>query len=172
MISQLVSLVCTLIGDVLSALSRNAMVMSQQSRGSQVAYSGGGTGSGTGAGGGPRSPLTLVPVPYRNSKLTHLLKGTTHICMYIHTHLYIHTHIYIHTHTYIHIRTYIYIYIHLFTHTRIHIRVHTCTRKHKYTSTHTKKNKASVLQYTSISLLAYFILSYTVSLKSFSSYLF
>ena len=129
MISQLVSLVCTLIGDVLSALSRNAMVMSQQSRGSQVAHSGGGTGSGIGAGGGPRSPLTLVPVPYRNSKLTHLLKGTTHICIYIHTHLYIHTHTYIHTHIYAH--THIHIYIHTFIYTHTH--THTCTYMHTQT---------------------------------------
>jgi hypothetical protein len=54
---------------VLSALSRNAMVMSQQNR---SATQGGGSGSG---GSSPRTPLSIVPVPYRNSKLTHLLKG-------------------------------------------------------------------------------------------------
>jgi hypothetical protein len=43
------------IGDVLSALSRNAEI-------SKTASS--------------RKPQALVPVPYRNSKLTHLLKDS------------------------------------------------------------------------------------------------
>jgi hypothetical protein len=63
--TQNINLSLTAIGDVLSALSRNAKVMSQQHRaGSQ------------GQGNAPRAPLSLVPVPYRNSKLTHLLKDS------------------------------------------------------------------------------------------------
>ena len=77
-------------GDVLSALSRNATVIHQlQNQQQQLSKSvngfrsqpggGGGGGAGwTGSGTGPgatRNQLSLVPVPYRNSKLTHLLKG-------------------------------------------------------------------------------------------------
>ena len=56
------------IGDVLSALSRNAMAMAQQSRAANQQVQGLSQPA--------RTPLSLVPVPYRNSKLTHLLKGT------------------------------------------------------------------------------------------------
>jgi hypothetical protein len=49
----------TAIGDVLSALSRNANIMSK----------GGGTP-------GAKGSQSLLPVPYRNSKLTHLLKDS------------------------------------------------------------------------------------------------
>ena len=63
--TQNINLSLSAIGDVLSALSRNATVMSQLS-------------------GGKSSPMgqtwpsanSLVPVPYRNSKLTHLLKDS------------------------------------------------------------------------------------------------
>lgn len=48
----------TAIGDVLSALSRNANIMAK----------GGGTGA--------KGSQALLPVPYRNSKLTHLLKDS------------------------------------------------------------------------------------------------
>ena len=54
-------------GDVLSALSRNAMAMAQQSRAANQQVQGLSQPA--------RTPLSLVPVPYRNSKLTHLLKG-------------------------------------------------------------------------------------------------
>ena len=64
--TQNINLSLSAIGDVLSALSKNATVMSQLS-------------------GGAKSPpmgqtwpgsSSLVPVPYRNSKLTHLLKDS------------------------------------------------------------------------------------------------
>ena len=58
--TQNINLSLTALGDVLSALSRNAMIMIQQEKG------------------GKSGKLTtaLVPVPYRNSKLTHLLKDS------------------------------------------------------------------------------------------------
>ena len=67
-------------GDVLSALSRNAMVMNQKqqqfsqtnTRNSFISLGNSSPQSGLSS---PKSPLSLVPVPYRNSKLTHLLKG-------------------------------------------------------------------------------------------------
>lgn len=57
-------------GDVLSALSRNASIV----------MNGMGTGklslSGLRSPGGGQSAIALAPVPYRNSKLTHLLKDS------------------------------------------------------------------------------------------------
>lgn len=52
-------------GDVLSALSRNAAIMMNNTTGKH--------NSNTRTTGGP---VTLIPVPYRNSKLTHLLKDS------------------------------------------------------------------------------------------------
>jgi hypothetical protein len=56
------------LGDVLSALSRNASIQSQQ----QKALKQGGKLDIS----FDRQPPALVPVPYRNSKLTHLLKDS------------------------------------------------------------------------------------------------
>ena len=56
--TQNINLSLTALGDVLSALSRNSQVSSPTQKGSR------------------RSLLTAVPVPYRNSKLTHLLKDS------------------------------------------------------------------------------------------------
>ena len=59
------------LGDVLSALSRNAAIMNQQ-HSPRAGSNRHGTGSKSPATGSPM----LVPVPYRNSKLTHLLKDS------------------------------------------------------------------------------------------------
>jgi hypothetical protein len=80
--TQNINLSLTAIGDVLSALSRNAMVMSQQQqhlRALQQQQHGKGGGSSARPPSPtrtPKGPLSLVPVPYRNSKLTHLLKDS------------------------------------------------------------------------------------------------
>eukprot|EP01039_Chlorochromonas_danica_P008930 gene8930-9852_t len=55
----------TALGDVLSALSKNASILMQQQKQSK-----------SGKEGSDRVVPTLVPVPYRNSKLTHLLKDS------------------------------------------------------------------------------------------------
>ena len=86
--TQNINLSLTAIGDVLSALSRNAVVMNQQQQmfsqsgklSGNVTRSASFTSPGSSPSplfglGSPRGPGTLVPVPYRNSKLTHLLKG-------------------------------------------------------------------------------------------------
>ena len=85
-----ITIITDVTGDVLSALSRNATVIHQQQNQQQLLLSKSANslslrGSGVGGpGSGPsvtRNQLNLVPVPYRNSKLTHLLKGnpTTNI---------------------------------------------------------------------------------------------
>ena len=99
---QAINLSLTALGDVLGALSRNASIATHElerhkenARNAQLTTSddnGGGNGglSGTGAGGvggagddegattaaggGGSGAQQMVPVPYRNSKLTHLLK--------------------------------------------------------------------------------------------------
>lgn len=58
--TQNINLSLTALGDVLQALSRNATIMNQQGKGSAS----------------QKGPSSLVPVPYRNSKLTHLLKDS------------------------------------------------------------------------------------------------
>ena len=58
--SQNINLSLSALGDVLSALSRNAMILSQEEK---VFATG-------------KKANLLVPVPYRNSKLTHLLKDS------------------------------------------------------------------------------------------------
>lgn len=70
--TQSINLSLSAIGDVLSALSRNATAMNgqlqqSQSFSKQSPFKGSSTWS---------APSTLVPVPYRNSKLTHLLKDS------------------------------------------------------------------------------------------------
>ena len=83
--TQSINLSLSAIGDVLSALSRNAMVMSQQQHqlSAQLAQQGKSPrppspmrGQGQGPGQAQKGPQSLVPVPYRNSKLTHLLKDS------------------------------------------------------------------------------------------------
>ena len=81
--TQNINLSLTAIGDVLSALSRNAMVMSQQQQQlmqmqQQQQQGKGGSSSSRPPSPtrGAKGPLSLVPVPYRNSKLTHLLKDS------------------------------------------------------------------------------------------------
>ena len=87
--TQNINLSLTALGDVLSALSRNAMVMSQQQQQLQNHLShnmtpkaGSSTPSSSNRPPSPlrnsaqKGPLSLVPVPYRNSKLTHLLKDS------------------------------------------------------------------------------------------------
>ena len=85
--TQAINLSLTALGDVLSALSRNAMVMSQQQQQLQQHQNYHTTpkaGSSTPSNRPPsplrnsaqKGPLSLVPVPYRNSKLTHLLKDS------------------------------------------------------------------------------------------------
>jgi len=80
--TQNINLSLTAIGDVLSALSRNAMVMSQQQQHlmalqqQQQGKGGGSSARPPSPTRTPKGPLSLVPVPYRNSKLTHLLKDS------------------------------------------------------------------------------------------------
>ena len=87
--TQAINLSLTALGDVLSALSRNAMVMSQQQQQLQhhlhhntTPKAGSSTPSSSNRPPSPlrnsaqKGPLSLVPVPYRNSKLTHLLKDS------------------------------------------------------------------------------------------------
>jgi hypothetical protein len=54
-------------GDVLSALSRNATVLANQQKALRTSATFPSSGN---------NPPALVPVPYRNSKLTHLLKDS------------------------------------------------------------------------------------------------
>ena len=61
--TQNINLSLTALGDVLSALSKNAQIISQQ----QLIKSGKAT---------IKTVSPIVPVPYRNSKLTHLLKDS------------------------------------------------------------------------------------------------
>lgn len=68
--TQSINLSLTALGDVLSALSRNAAIANHQNHPHKGANRS-----------GPRSPMAggapmMVPVPYRNSKLTHLLKDS------------------------------------------------------------------------------------------------
>ena len=56
--TQAINLSLTALGDVLSALSRNSQISSPTQKGVR------------------RGSISLVPVPYRNSKLTHLLKDS------------------------------------------------------------------------------------------------
>jgi hypothetical protein len=66
--TQNINLSLTALGDVLSALSKNATVLAQQLQ--QISKPPGTPGTPN------RTPQALVPVPYRNSKLTHLLKDS------------------------------------------------------------------------------------------------
>lgn len=77
--AQNINLSLTLLGDVLSALSKYHRATARSSSsagggGSGAAVTGGGGGgaAGAGAGGGMDKPF----VPYRNSKLTYLLKDS------------------------------------------------------------------------------------------------
>jgi len=67
--TQNINLSLTALGDVLAALSKNAAIMQQQQK--ILANSGKSDVLDS-----PRKMPTLVPVPYRNSKLTHLLKDS------------------------------------------------------------------------------------------------
>jgi hypothetical protein len=80
--TQNINLSLTALGDVLAALSHNAKEMS---RSLTAASSSGGSGgashssvqpSSSGVTNRASAPPALVPVPYRNSKLTHLLKDS------------------------------------------------------------------------------------------------
>lgn len=78
--TQNINLSLTAIGDVLSALSRNATIIhQQQNQQLQSSKSTNSLRTGPVGGSGPgvtRNQVSLVPVPYRNSKLTHLLKDS------------------------------------------------------------------------------------------------
>ena len=63
--TQNINLSLTAIGDVLSALSRNATIIGHQHKMNNNVF-----------GKEVYQQLSLVPVPYRNSKLTHLLKDS------------------------------------------------------------------------------------------------
>jgi hypothetical protein len=69
--TQNINLSLTALGDVLSALSRNSQLMAHGQGQSAAAAANGAAPSTT-----RRGPFTTVPVPYRNSKLTHLLKDS------------------------------------------------------------------------------------------------
>lgn len=75
--AQNINLSLTLLGDVLSALSKYHRAAARSSSTSAAAAGGGGTAAvggavGVGGGGGADKPF----VPYRNSKLTYLLKDS------------------------------------------------------------------------------------------------
>ena len=70
----------TAIGDVLAALSRNATIAQKQSESAAAAATECGIiprrGSKSSIGGDVPALIPMVPIPYRNSKLTHLLKDS------------------------------------------------------------------------------------------------
>ena len=65
--TQQINLSLTALGDVLSALSKNATALAAQAKATNRSFDGSHT---------LKLPPTQVPVPYRNSKLTHLLKDS------------------------------------------------------------------------------------------------
>jgi hypothetical protein len=67
---------CRATGDVLSALSRNATVLAQAQKQLQGSLSARSPRADASFEGSLRGTPVQVPVPYRNSKLTHLLKDS------------------------------------------------------------------------------------------------